>query len=432
MLLRLARFADPVTRAWAVVAAGSGARLALGFVASILIARSLGPEDFAVFAVLAATSGVAGAIADLGLSDAGVKRVAEVWPRDPGEASTRGSVFFWLRASVSTLVVIVGCLLAVPLSTYVLRVGDPFLLVLALVGVLATALSGAVASLLQASRHFRGVTAVMLVNSGLTAVLAVVLVATGALNLVTALVILGIGTSVATFGLGRRLLPAPLTIRMPGLPALRSEGNRLFSFGLWLWIGGVFAALAAQLDLFLVKHSIEPATVGFYALALSLASKAEVANHSLYTVLLPSASSLAGRGAVHAYLSRGLIRSVLLALILLPLFPLAGPLIELFYGRAFSPAAPIFQLLLGVALLELFATPLQLLVFALDRPQAVAAAEAARAGTLGVAGLWLIPLLGPVGAVGARFASRVVGLAVVLVALRNARMTQPEPWGGSE
>jgi O-antigen/teichoic acid export membrane protein len=418
MIRRVAHSIDPITRGWAVVATGSAARLALGFVASILIARSLGPSGFAVFAVLAAASGIAGAVADLGLSDAAVKRVAEVWAVDPAAAQLRGRTFFWLRLGAAALLALAGSLLAEPLSQGALRLSaDPTLLVLAMIGVLATALSGATTTLLQATGRFAAITAVLLTNSGLTALLAVGLALAGALNLVTALVILGIGTSLAAFAVARRLLPPAWSLALPDFGLLWSEGTPLLRFGGWLWIGGIFAMLAAQIDLLLLNRWSDAATVGAYGLAVNLAAKVDVANHSLYTVLLPSASALRGDGAVRAYLRRGFLRSVLLSAGLLPLVPLAGPLITLFYGTAYEGAVPLFQLLLGVAIFELVATPFLLLAFTFDRPQLIAGAEATRAATLGIACLCLIPILGPSGAILARFASRAAGAVVVALVL---------------
>ena len=122
---------------------------------------------------------------------------------------------------------------------------------------------------------------------------------------------------------------------------------------------------------------------------------------------------------------RGLVRSSLLAVLFLPLFPLASPLIGLLYGPAFAPAAPIFQLLLAVAIFDLFATPLTLLAFTFNRPRLVAGAEAARTATVAALGLWLIPFLGPTGAVTARFASRVVGAVVVVLGIRSQGTGNP-------
>ncbi|KPK09536.1 MAG: hypothetical protein AMJ56_10640 [Anaerolineae bacterium SG8_19] len=46
---------DPVSRGWAIVMGGNVGRMALSFVASVLVARALGPAAFGVYAVLGAT-----------------------------------------------------------------------------------------------------------------------------------------------------------------------------------------------------------------------------------------------------------------------------------------------------------------------------------------------------------------------------------------
>ena len=93
MLRRL----DVQTRAWAVVAGASVGRLALGFVASVMIARSLGASDFGVYALLGTVGSVVGVLGDPGLTQAGVKRIASTWPEDLVRAGERARVFFWLR-----------------------------------------------------------------------------------------------------------------------------------------------------------------------------------------------------------------------------------------------------------------------------------------------------------------------------------------------
>jgi O-antigen/teichoic acid export membrane protein len=261
----------------------------------------------------------------------------------------------------------------------------------------------------------------------LTALLAIGLALVGQLNLLTALIVLGIGTSLASFGLGWRLLPPGWSLALPGPRALRHEAEPLFRTGRWLWLAGLFAMLGANLDVLLLNRWGDLASVGTYALALSLASKADVVNHSLYTVLLPTASALGhDRAVVGTYLRRSFLRSGLICLALVPVAVLAEPAIRLVYGAAFAPAADLFRLLLLVAAFDVLTTPALLLALGVGRPQVLAAADAARAGTLGAMGLWLIPSLGAPGAVIARLAARVAGAVLVLIALRSA-LASPAP-----
>src|SRR5919199_1971918 len=110
MPLRLAL--DPVTRGWAVVTGAGVARLGLGLVASLVIARGLGPADFGAYAVLAALVGIVGSLAEGGLTEAAVLRISAAWPGQARAASARARAFFWLRLGLAAAIVLVGCGLA--------------------------------------------------------------------------------------------------------------------------------------------------------------------------------------------------------------------------------------------------------------------------------------------------------------------------------
>ena len=397
-------------------------RLGLGFVASLAIARALGPADFGIYAVLGATVGVVGGLAEGGLTEAAVLRVSAVWPGDVAAARERGRAFFWLRVGLAAAVVALGCAAAGPIAERVLKVDDG-LLRWALLGIVATAASGAVSALLQATLAWRRMSWLTLVNTGLTAVLAIVLALAGRLDLLAALVVLGIGTSVVTFVAGRGMLPPDWGLRLP-LPsaqALKVEAEHLIRTGRWLWVASVFAMLAANAEVLLLNRQAALPLVGAYALALNLATKADLVNTSLYTVLLPGVAGLRDPAAVAGYLRRGFIRGGAIGLGLLVLIPIAEPLIVLIYGADFAPAVVFFRLLLGVMIFDVLLTPVLLLPLAYRQARLLAAADALRAVTLVLVALAAIPLYGAFGAILARFAAHAAGAVLVIGALWSGR-----------
>jgi len=382
----------------------------LGLVASLVVARALGPAGYGVYAVLGAAVSVVGALAEGGLSEAAVLRLAPRW------SDTSARAFFWLRLALATIVVAAACLIAAPLAELALHIADDGTLTRwALLGIVATACSGAVSVLLQANGRFGQMSTLTLFNTGLTAVLAVLLWLAGQLTLLTALIVLGIGTSVATFVLGVTLLRLPL--RLSRLADLRREARALAPVGRWLWLASVLAMLAANLDVLIVNRFVQPEILGAYALAVNVAAKANVVNHSLYTVLLPGVAQLGDTADVGRYVRRSLVRSGVVAAALALCIPLAEPFVLVVYGTAFAPAIPLLQLLLGVVIFDVLATPIVLLPLAYRRPRQMAAADALRVATLGVVALILVPLLGPVGAVIARLAARVAGAGLVVTLL---------------
>jgi O-antigen/teichoic acid export membrane protein len=421
MLLR-ARL-DPITRGWAVVTSAEVARLALGLVASLLLARALGPAQFGVYSVLAAAVGIFGALAEGGLTESAVLRMAAVWPTSPEAAHSRGRMFLWTRLGLASLVIAVACVFAVPLAMLLgLPAGDTTLLIWALLGVVATACSGAASAMLQATGAFGRMSTLTLVNTGLTAVLAVVLALLDRLNLVTALVVLGIGTSLGTFALAIRLLPRDWSLWPPASSRreLANEARQLLRTGRWLWLAGIFAMLAANLEVLVLNHWSAFAVVGTYAVALNLATKAQVVNHSLYSVLLPNVAHLQRSSDVALFVRRGLVRSALISLGLLALIPLAEPFILLVYGPEYAGSVDMFRLLMIVVIFDVMATPLLLLPMAYRRAHLLAGADALRALTVGAVAVALVPGYGAIGAIVARLASRIAGAALVLIALRRS------------
>jgi len=391
-------------------------RLGLGFIASLVIARALGPNDFGVYAVLAATVGIVGGLAEGGLTEAAVLRISAVWSVEGQTAVERARVFFWLRLGLAAIVVSAGCLVASVISRQMLNV-DEILLRWALLGIVATAASGAVSAMLQATGAFGRMSSLTLANTGLTALLAIGLAIGSRLDLLAALILLGIGTSLATFLLGLATLPPGWTLRLPSVQQLKNEAKELVRTGRWLWLASAFAMLTANAEVLLLNRWAALPLVGAYALALNLASKADVVNHSLYTVLLPGVSTLRERGALSGYTRRGLLRSGLIGLGLVLLIPLAEPFIVLFYGADFGPAVTFFRLLLGVMVLDVLLTPFLLLPLAYRQPRLLAAADATRAITLVVVAVAAIPIYGAFGAIAARLAARLAGAGLVLGAL---------------
>jgi O-antigen/teichoic acid export membrane protein len=185
--------------------------------------------------------------------------------------------------------------------------------------------------------------------------------------------------------------------------------------------------LTANAEVLLLNQKIPLAVVGTYALALNLATKADVVNQSLYTVLLPGVASLNVMTRVRSYVRRGLLRSAGICAVLLILIPLAQPLIVFFYGPDYAPTVIFFQLLLVVMMFDVLLTPFLLLPLAYRQAKVLAAADGTRAVTLVAVAVALIPIFGPYGAIVARFLAHVAGavlvLAVLFVSSRSGRQT---------
>jgi O-antigen/teichoic acid export membrane protein len=411
----MAVFSDTIARGWAFVTVGSVVRIGLGFFTSILIVRALGPAEYGVYVLLVAAVNVVGGVADLGLSQAGVWRIASAGPDDADPAKERGQAFFWIRVGTAGLIGVALLLPADLLARHVLGLsGATGLFRWALLGAVVSAWSGAINAILQATGRFGRLSALLVFNALFILAAAGGLEAAGQLTVLAALIVLGILPSLLTFGAGVRLLPAGWRLSLPPPAALGREARHLFHFGKWLWLANLLAVLGMRVDLFFVSHwSDATLVVGLYGLARTLSLRAAVVNHSLYTVLLPAASGLHQAADIREYVRRALPRGALICALLLLFLPFAGPFVTLAYGSVFASAAPLLQGLLIAVMIEALMLPFLLLLVTYRRPRLVALVEGTRLFVVVALLPWLLPAYGLPGAVAAQVAGAVAAVVVL-------------------
>lgn len=417
--LRLGR--DEITAGWLIIFSGTAIRIGLNFLSGILIIRALGPVDFGSYALLMALAGLVGVGLDFGLTETAIKKMAIYWPGQPHQMRRQGQLFIWLRLGLVLIGVTVILMVAQPLTAYLLpQPNGAWLIGLALIGVITTTLSGSTNAILQASHKFDSLALTLVSSSAFALLIAGALAISGWLNLTTTLLGLTAGTSLAGFIIGYQLLRrewGPANRRLlqpPTWGRLRHESPSLLRFGKWLWWANLCKVLLSYLDMFLVNLWLSPATVGLYALALGLASRAEIVNHSLYTVLIPLAAGLTNRPTVWRYLGHSLLRSGAVSLLFIGLMIIAPWLIPLIYGPAYEAAGPLFQFLLGLVIFDILTLPATLLIYTFNRPDLSAMAETLQIVILIILAMWLIPQWGAVGAIIAKFIAKVSGVILIL------------------
>jgi O-antigen/teichoic acid export membrane protein len=194
----------------------------------------------------------------------------------------------------------------------------------------------------------------------------------------------------------------------------------------------VGSMLVTQGDVLLLGRLASPAVVGVYSVALALASRLDTLNQSVFTIMMPRASRLEGARSIRGYWRQVTLGSLGLAGLLAVAALLAQPAIVWLYGERYTASAGIFFTLLVVVLFDLATSSLFLLVFPLNKPRMLAAADWLRVAVLGVSGWLLIPMYGAYGAVAARFLARVTGTALALLGLRRAMERSEELENGDQ
>jgi O-antigen/teichoic acid export membrane protein len=384
------------------------------FVASVIIARSLGPKETGIYALVAWTIFAVSTLGANGLGLSITKFTAQY--DDAAEGGTSSAVIrFGLRAGF-VLALVLALILAATSEPLARALGEPRaggLLVLAAVVAVPASLVRLARFPLQGLERQAILLPLALVQGVLTLAGTAAVLAFGGGLVELLLVQLVVGLLV--LGLSLAALRQAIVPSRARLGPLRS---RVTSYGL--------AVLGmAALDLIVWQRSEviflgilrSPAEVAYYSIAFAMAEALQqTVPTALSTALFPSLSR-AFELADRAFLARAYEQSVrILLAVTLPVAVagaiLAGPIVRVIYGEDFAEAAFALQVLLFSAGAARVAMSFSSLLYAGDRERLILAL------TCGWAALNLalsLALIAPLGVPGAAIANAATQLLAVSV-----------------
>jgi O-antigen/teichoic acid export membrane protein len=410
----LAMARSPTARDSAIVFAGHLLTAGLGFVAVLVVSRTLGPANFGLFSAAQAVILVVSGVTDLGLSITMVRFVA----RDLRMDEPRAHLTLQTATGVRLAMVVLIVLLSWPLAQATVRLGlggqgSPAFACLALIGAAVTLLLNFQVAIFQAYQRFLRLSAWTVGMNVLKLALVAGLWWLSWLRAGSALVAYVLATTVAVLVawifLPRRFL------RQSAVPGeRRTILAALFSFSKWVTVNYVMAMLMSRVDVFMLAHFRGTAEVGLYSAAFQLATVFPLLAGALFTVLLPKVSQMQGIAQLQAFVRRMLVVSGIGLLLALPAVLFAGPLVHLLFSARYAASAGIFQVLCLNFMLTLVTQPLSTVLYATDRPDAMAAVASLQLA-LAVAGNWLlVPLYGGLGAAWVTVAVTFIGGALTI------------------
>lgn len=311
-------------------------------VVGIVLARVLGPADFGTYAVA-----VVALMAVLSVNELGVSLAVVRWEGDPREIAPTVNT---ISVAASTLLLAVLLVTAGPVAT---ALGDPGAAPVVRLMAVSVVLSGAVATpaaLLQ--RDFRQRRRLLIDQavtwSGAGLSLGLALLGAGAWSLAVG--------RVASAGLGLVLFVA-LSGHAYRFGLDRAVAGRLLRFGLPLAGTSVVVFGVGYLEQIVVGGVLGATALGYYVLAFNLASwPVTMFSQPLRTVAPAAMARLQGDPAAMNAAFTSVLR--VLAVVTLPvcllLAAVAPEVVEVVYGAAWAPAAPVLRLLALVAAVRIF------------------------------------------------------------------------------
>ncbi|WP_199361478.1 oligosaccharide flippase family protein [Luteimonas sp. MC1750] len=405
---------------------------ALGMLASIVIARTLGPDDFGRYSYVVWLAGLLVVLANNGITTTAIRFVSESLGRGAGDDAAR--VHGWLarRQLASALLVAAGFLALLPqfMPTGWGHDGIGLLATATLTAGLCKAWFIFDVSIAKGHGHYgieAGSTVLMSLLS-IVAVLALAWMGAGLETYVVLFAIVGVGHAVAGWTLRRRaaLLPAYRPLDPALLPRVRTH--------LWWTVLLVLAwALGNKsIETWLLNRTVGAAAVGYFAIAAALTRGGiDMLSSGLGTVLMPMMAHAYGAGgsaranvivaaAVRCYAALGLLLAGAGALA-------ARPLVALLYGDAYGEVVLPLQVMVVVGGLTLIEAAFGALLSTTDNQKLRVGFVVLSLLVTATLAIFLVPRYGLHGAVLAHAASRLLVFAVTWAGISRVLQLRM-PW----
>jgi glycosyltransferase involved in cell wall biosynthesis/O-antigen/teichoic acid export membrane protein len=371
------------------VAGLRAANYAIGFVASVLIARALGPSGRGLYALPIAVLGIVMAFSHVGLEQSNVFLAAQKVPlrslwTNAIVAAALISLVAWAAIAAVDAVAGPSFFGGLPTTWLVVTMAQiPFLLqALYWTGVL------------QLDGKLRGAVGATLAGTALHAAATVVLFAAGALTPFRVLALAWVANG-ATWAL---LLRMGSRSGLNGAPVDRALLRRAIGFGLRVQVATTFTFLLLRVDQLLVQQLLGFRELGLYSLAVILAELLWLVTDPFAASLLPH--QVRAEGGDERRLGFATARLAIVVGLVggLAAWVLAPYAIRIAYGEAFVDATWPFRLLLPGVVALAVQRPLGAIVVKEGRIGLAAAMNASALAVNVGLNLVLLPWIGVVGA----------------------------------
>lgn len=307
--------------------------MAVGLVASILVARILGPEGRGLYAVAVAIGAFGIQFGNLGLHSSNTYYVAKnrgLLPSLVGNSLVVSFVFGGLGAIVAYFIFYLWPNLA-PIHG--------FLLFLALAwvpfGLAYLLLQNVFIGIFKISTY----NAIELINKILCVLFIIILALLGITNVELVFIAGFLALVVGLFWSILSLKPYLDKFPSPSLDLFKNN----FRYGLKAYWAAFFAFLVTRLGLFMIQYMLGAEQTGYYSVAVAMADAVYMFPVVVGTILFPKLSAIEDGGIKRRQMKKAFLYINIVAIpIIIILVLTASPIIKTLFGQIFSPAIPVF------------------------------------------------------------------------------------------
>lgn len=345
-----------------VVFSGHAAGTGLGFLATILMMRELGPDQFGVVAVSTVVMTVLWLLTGRGLDQAMLRKVSRVDGSDGENAGVIRTSAFRMKLVYGGALALAGmCLSGVLTRLFLGPDVSAGTMMMACIASLAASIWGFRTASVQAEERFRSYALLYAGNNAVRVLAILVLIAAGILTPAWAMATAIVGFGIAAVG-GRYLAP-----KASGLAQRRPDVERsLFRYSRWLIVSSVIHQLYYSVDLLLVGGLKGTEAAGIYGSSLRFVQLVDLLSVSVLTVMLPRVCRAKDGRDLRRQAGVTLKTSAAFAVVALPGYWLMGPVIG-WVAPEFEPSVELFQIIFIGAIFAMLTHPLQAILHSVGK-----------------------------------------------------------------
>lgn len=374
---------------------GAGLNAFLGFIFTIVVARSIPPSDFGLFSVVLNLITILFVACDVGFSSSILRFLPQVL-RDGQEEKARRIIklSFMVVFGVSGLLALLLAVFSSPIASLVFAKKELFLpLVISSASLIGLSLSYLFVTVLQGQQKF--LFGVITESSMLfiKLLVTITLLLLGKLNLISVLIVFSV-TSFTGLVIGVLFIPLNFFSAKTDFALLKT----LFGFGIWLALARIANSISYRLDTLMLVRFVESAQVGFYAAAQKMTFVFPVLVSGMTVVFSPKFAALKTISEAKSFMKKTslLISSLFLPVIIL--FFLAPWITVWIYGQIYQPSIEIFRwLLLSSSFFIASTIPITIIIYFLGESKFFAFISFLQLGLIFLANLVFIPKMGVIG-----------------------------------
>lgn len=383
-ILRLIK--SPTVKDSLIIFTGLGVMAFIGFIFTVILARTLGPNTFGVYSAITALATIVYSFGDLGISPALVNFI----PKHPAEKSKYLTTGFWLQFAVAVLVLLffVGISLI-----HELVIPGSLAVDLLLAGGMSInyLFIGFAQGIFTAERRFWSYSFSQIIDPVIKIAIVFILLRSNSLTIGSALAANLISTLLAlliTFG--RELYATEFEIS-------REIVLKITHFAKWIAFSRIFSVMVSKIDVVLLNLMIGSFQTGIYSAASRVAFFFALLVSGLGSVVNARFSAIDTTQKLIDYSRKLLllIGAIIFLMVVCAIF--AEPLIRLVYGTDYLAAITVFRFLILAMIpfvFSLITTPALLYTFNL--PSFYAKMTAFQVTGIIILDYLLIPSLGAI------------------------------------